>query len=89
MDFAKKAKILEELKLIDKKLKGLIFKVNDYRVAQSHIKRGDPFREPSEKNFKSFQESSTKAHSSLASKIMMTDSDLKKKVRKLVDKGHI
>ena len=89
MDFAKKTAALEGLKLIDKKLKGLIFKVNNYRVAQSHIKRADPLREPTEENFRSFQESSTKVHSLLASKIMMTDRDLKEKVRKIVNQGGV
>ncbi|MCG2685976.1 hypothetical protein L6258_01230 [Candidatus Parcubacteria bacterium] len=87
MGFAKKVKVLEELKLVDKELRGLIFKVNAYRVAQSHIKQGDPRREPTEKNFKLFQEFSTEAHAVLASKIMIADSDLQKRVRKISNQG--
>jgi len=81
IDYSKKVKILEELKLINQKEKGVIFKVNDYRVAQSHIKKNDPLRNSDQKNWDKFQEYSINAYSLLASKIMLTDSDLREKVK--------
>jgi hypothetical protein len=89
MDFARKAKVLEELDLIDKDIKGLIFKVNDYRVAQSHIKKDDPLRKPTGDNWNDYQECSTKAHSKIASKIMLTDSELRDKVEKLISRNKL
>lgn len=85
MDFSKKIKVIESLKLIDSKSVGLFYKVNDYRVAQSHLKKNDPLREPSKENWEKFQLISTEAHSKLASKIMFTDRELKKRVAKLVE----
>lgn len=85
MDFAKKVKVVEDLDLIDKQTKGLIHRVNEYRVAQAHIKKNDPLREPSKQNWEIFQRISTKVHSKLSSKIMMTDSELKQRVAKIVE----
>lgn len=85
MDFSKKVKVIKELGLIDGKIEGLIYRVNDYRVAQAHIKKNDSLREPSKENWDTFQRISTEAHSKLASKIMMTDSELKRKVARLVE----
>jgi len=83
MDFSKKAKVVKDLGLIDKETTGLIFRVNDYRVAQAHIKKGDLLREPSKENWDTFQQISTEIHSKMASKIMTTDTELKKKVAKI------
>jgi len=83
VDFAKKVKIARDLSLIDEKIKGLIYGVNDYRVAQAHIKKNDPLREPSKNNWDKFQRISIEVHSKLSSKIMMTDSKLKRRVAKL------
>jgi hypothetical protein len=85
MDFARKVKVVENLGLIDKEIRGLAFKVNDYRLAQAHIKKNDPLREPSKENWDIFGRISTEAHSKLASKIMMTDIDLKRRVAKVVE----
>lgn len=71
--------------LIDGKIEGLIYGVNNYRVAQAHIKRNDPLREPSKENLDKFQRISTEAHSKLASKIMMTDAGLKERVAEIVE----
>lgn len=84
MDFGKKVKALTELSIIDKDLKGLIFQVNDYRLAQAHIKRNDPLREPNKENWDKFQKFSTEVHSRLSTMLMKTDKDLKKKVLLLV-----
>jgi len=85
MDYAKKVRVVEDLGLIDREIKGLIFRVNDYRLAQAHIKKNDPLREPSKENWDTFQRISTEAHSKLASKIMMTDIDLKRRVARVVE----
>lgn len=84
MDFSKKVRAVKDLGLIDGKIEGLIYGVNNYRVAQAHIKRNDPLREPSKENLDKFQRISTEAHSKLASKIMMTDAGLKERVAEIV-----
>ena len=85
MDFSKKVRTVENLRLIDGEVISQIYEVNNYRVAQAHIKKDDPLREPSRENWDKFQRISTKAHSNLASKIIMTDIDLKRKVAKLAE----
>jgi len=85
MDYSKKVKVVEELGLIDREIKGLIFRVNDYRLAQAHIKKNDPLRIPNKENWDTFQRISTEAHSKLASKLMMTDADLKRRVSRVVE----
>jgi len=86
MDFSKKVRVIKDLGLIDRKIIGLIYLVNDYRVAQAHIKKNDQLRVPSRENWDTFQRISTEAHSKLASKIMMTDMKLKRKIAKLIEK---
>lgn len=85
MDFTKKVEIVKSMGLIDREVIGKIYKVNDYRVAQAHIKKNDPLREPSKENWDAFQQISTEAQSKLASKIMMTDADLRGRVVKVVE----
>lgn len=85
MDFSKKVKVVENLDLIDREVAGLIFRVNDYRVAQAHIKKNDPLRDPRKENWDIFQRISTEAHAKIASRIIMTDSDLKGRVARLVE----
>lgn len=85
MDFSKKARVVEDLGLIGREIKGLIYRVNDYRVAQAHIKKNDPLRKPNRENWDTFQLISTEAHSKLATKIMMTDIELKRKVARLIE----
>lgn len=87
IDFSKKIKTVGDLGLIDGKIKGLIYKINDYRVAQAHIKKNDSLRAPSKENWDAFQRISIEVHSKLASKIIMTDDELKRKVASLTNKN--
>lgn len=84
LDFAKKVKAVELLGLIDKDLRSKIFQVNDFRLAQAHIKKDDPLRQPTPENWKLFQEISTQAHSAIASRIMVADATLRNKVMKMI-----
>lgn len=84
MDFAKKTKVLLKLKLIDEEIKSLIYQINDFRIAQAHIKKDDPFRIPSKENWAKYQEISTKALSLLSSKIILSNSELCEKVKKII-----
>ncbi len=83
MDFGRKVRVVRGLDLIDSKIEKLIFQVNDYRIAQAHIKKDDPLREPNKQNREVYQRISTEVHSKLSSKIMLTDSNLKQRVTKI------
>ncbi|EKD53572.1 MAG: hypothetical protein ACD_61C00010G0001 [uncultured bacterium] len=87
MDFAKKVMIVYDMGLIDNVIKSKIFRVNDYRKAQAHIKKDDPLREPSKNNWDIFQQISTDIHSKLSSKIMLTDADLRNRVAKIIEQN--
>lgn len=78
---------MDDLGLINKEVKGLIFKINDYRVAQAHIKKGDKLREPTKENWDLFSKISIEVHSKLSSQLMLTDIDLREKVKKIVTIG--
>lgn len=55
-DFSKKASLLPALGLVDERVKKTIFKINEFRVAQAHLKKDDPLRSPSVQNWAAFND---------------------------------
>lgn len=86
MDFAKKATILQDVGLIDKKGSSIIFKVNSYRLAQAHLKKNDPLRNPDKDNDEKFQKISIEAHALVAKKMLFIDKSLKERLMQIVIK---
>lgn len=85
IDFAKKIKIAEDLELIEEKIVKMSFKVNDYRVAQAHIKKTNSLRDPTKENIENFQKISTEAHAELSQRVMIFDKNLREKITEIIN----
>lgn len=89
IDFTKKLGILLDLKILeknsDKSIINAIYKTNDYRVAQSHVKKdNNHLRDPEEKE--KFQDCSTKATSGLYTKLMPLEKNIRKAILDYMEK---
>ena len=83
MNFLRKVKALSGLGLL-KKIESEICTINNFRVAQAHIKKNDPLREPSKENWDNFNKCKEKVFHKLLNEIILRDGRFKEKLEKLM-----